>query len=70
LSLLCPFAKAVWSLILSWEYFDAQLILPSQEPVHLISGWEEAETKITKGGKKTIQQNGDLHIMEPMEGDE
>jgi len=29
MALLCPFAKAVWSLILQWEHFDAQLILPS-----------------------------------------
>jgi hypothetical protein len=39
-------------IILSWEHFDAQLILPSQEPVHLISWWEKAETKITKGERK------------------
>jgi hypothetical protein len=28
------------------------LILPSQEPVQVISWWEEAETKITKGERK------------------
>jgi hypothetical protein len=28
------------------------LILPSQEPVHLSSWWEEAKTKITKGERK------------------
>jgi hypothetical protein len=52
LSLLCPFTKAVWSLILSWEHFDAQLILPSQELAHFISWWEEAETKIIKGERR------------------
>ena len=56
MSLLCPFAKAVWSLILSWEHFDAQLIEPSHEPVHLISWWEEAETKITKGETKRFNE--------------
>jgi hypothetical protein len=30
------------------------LILPSQEPVHLSSWWEEAETKITKGERKRL----------------
>ena len=30
LSLLCPFAKAVWSQVLSWENFDVQL--PQQDP--------------------------------------
>jgi hypothetical protein len=52
LSLLCPFAKAVWRLVLSWEHFDAHLTLPSQDPVHLISWWEEAVTKINKGERK------------------
>jgi hypothetical protein len=56
LSLLCPFAKVVWSLILSWEHFDAQSILPYQEPVHLSSWWEEAETKITKGERKCFNR--------------
>jgi hypothetical protein len=52
MSLLCPFAKTVWNLILSWEHFDAQLILPPQDPIHLSSWWEEVETKITKGERK------------------
>ena len=49
MSLLCPFAKTVWNLILLWEHFDAELILPPQDPVHLSSWWKEAKTKITKG---------------------
>jgi hypothetical protein len=60
-----PIRQSSIEIILSWEHFDAQLILPSQEPVHLISWWEQAKTKITKGGKM-VQRNGDLHIMEPM----
>ena len=48
LSLLCPFTKAVWSQVLSWEHFDVQLIHPTQDPPHLKSWWEEAATKIAK----------------------
>jgi hypothetical protein len=48
LSLLCPFAKAVWSQILSWEHFDVQFIHPTQAPPHLKSWWEWAASKIPK----------------------
>jgi hypothetical protein len=33
LSLLCPFAKALWSQVLSWENFDVQLSQPSAWPL-------------------------------------
>jgi hypothetical protein len=48
LSLLCPFAKAVWSRILSWEHSDGQSILTTQDPRQFKSWWDEAETKIAR----------------------
>ena len=52
LSLLCPFAKAVWNQVLSWEHFDAQLICPTQDPPNLKSWWQEAASKIAKEEKR------------------
>jgi hypothetical protein len=48
LALLCPFAKAIWSLTLAWVHFDENLIIPSDEPSHLIRWWEETQAKIPK----------------------
>lgn len=48
LSLLCPFAIAVWSQILTWENFDSHLIQSIHDHVHLSSWWKEAAAKVTK----------------------
>jgi hypothetical protein len=58
LVLLCPCAKAVWSLTLTWEQFDANLIPPIGVPTHLSLWWEEAHAKIPKN---------DLHSLEHRE---
>jgi len=50
--LLCPFTRAVWNLILHWEHFDESIILPAKDPTHLISWWEEVQSKITKDDRK------------------
>ena len=52
LALLCPFTRAVWNLILHWEHFDASIILSAEDPTHLISWWEEVQSKITKDDRK------------------
>jgi hypothetical protein len=41
LSPLCPFAKVVWTQILTWEHFDTQLTQFNQDPAHLRTWWEE-----------------------------
>jgi hypothetical protein len=56
LSLLCPFAKAVWSKVLSWENFDVQL--PQQEPQCLANWWEDVASMIPKQECRTF--NGAL----------
>jgi hypothetical protein len=44
--LCCPFAKAVWNQILSWENFnDLQSQLQGVH-VHITSWWEEAAMKV------------------------
>ena len=51
LSLLCPFAKAVWSQVLSWENFDVQL--PQQDP-QCLAWWEEVASKVPKQERRTF----------------
>jgi len=52
LSLLCPFAKAVWSQVLSWENFDVQL--PQQDPQCLATWWEDVASKVPKQERRTF----------------
>jgi hypothetical protein len=54
LSLLCPFAKAVWSKVLSWENFDVQL--PQQEPQCLANWWEDVASMIAKQERRTFNR--------------
>ena len=46
LSLLCPFAKAVWGQVLSWENLMVQL--PQQDYACIAEWWEDAASKIPK----------------------
>ena len=46
LCLCCPFAKAVWNQILTWEHFDGILGQQQAEPLSIIPWWEEATTKV------------------------
>ena len=46
LSLLCPFAKAVWGQVLSWENLMVQL--PQQDHACIAEWWEDAASKIPK----------------------
>ena len=50
--LLCPFAKAVWSQVLSWENFDVQL--PQQDPQCLATWWEDVASKVPKQERQTF----------------
>ena len=52
LVLICPFAKAVWSLTVAWMHFNGDQILPSDEPAHLIRWWEETQAKIPKSDRR------------------
>jgi len=52
LSLLCPFAKAVWSQVLSWENFDVQL--PQQDPQCLATWWEDVASMVPKQERRTF----------------
>ena len=49
LSLLCPFARAVWDQVLSWENFRVHL--PQQDPTGMAKWWEEA-SKVPKQERK------------------
>jgi hypothetical protein len=62
LVLLCPFAKALWSLTLTWEHFNANLILPMGVPTHPSLWWEEAQAKISKNDRS--QFNGVVSYVE------
>jgi len=46
LSLLCPFARAVWDQVLSWENFTVQL--SQQDSTCIAKWWEEAASKVPK----------------------
>ena len=52
LSLLCPFANAVWNQVLTWEHFDTHLMQLDQDPVHLSTWWEETVPKVAKEERK------------------
>ena len=54
LSLLCPFARAIWCQVLSWENFDVQL--PQQDPQCLVDWWEDAATKVPKQECRTFNE--------------
>ena len=48
LCLCCPFAKAVWDQILSWENFTQLQQQPQIDPIHIRVWWEEAASKVPK----------------------
>jgi len=50
LSLLCPFAKAVWDQVIAWENFVVQW--PQQEPASVADWWEQAASKIQKQDRR------------------
>jgi hypothetical protein len=62
LVLLCPFAKALWSLTLTWEHFNANIILPMGVPTHPSLWWEEAHAKISKNDRSRF--NGVVSYVE------
>jgi hypothetical protein len=40
LCLLCPLTKEIWSLVLAWEHYDADLIHPQTQPAEIGAWWE------------------------------
>jgi len=64
LSLSCPFAKAVWTQVLSWEHFDIQHI-HSNSHWHMVG---QGHKHGAQRGKKAFQWSGNLHILEYLEG--
>jgi hypothetical protein len=48
ISLLCPFAKAVWNQVLTWEHFDTQLAQFVPDPLHMDDWWDKAAQKVPK----------------------
>jgi hypothetical protein len=40
LSLLYPFAKEIWNLVLTWEHYDAYLIRLQTQPAEISAWWE------------------------------
>jgi hypothetical protein len=56
LSLLCPFAKTVWTQVLSWEHFDAQQIHSQSAPTHIATLWEAAARKVTRDEKRRFNR--------------
>jgi len=45
---LCPLAKEIWGLVLTWEHYDADLICTQTQPVEIGAGWEQVAAKIPK----------------------
>jgi hypothetical protein len=52
ISLLCPFAKAVWNQVLTWEHFDTQLAQSVPDPLHMDDWWDKAAQKVPKSNKR------------------
>ena len=48
--MLCPFARAVWDQVLSWENFRVHL--PQQDPTCMANWWEEEASKVPKQERK------------------
>jgi hypothetical protein len=48
LCLLCPFAKAVWNIVLSWEHFDDLHLQPLSDPPHIYIWWEDAARRVPR----------------------
>lgn len=67
LSFLCPFGKAVWHQVLSWEHFGAQHTQSLPDPLHICTWWEKAAGKVPKAEKRRFNGMFDLHILEPPE---
>jgi hypothetical protein len=56
LCLACPFAKAVWDQILSWENFTRLQLQPQVDPVHIRAWWEEAARKVPKSERRRLNR--------------
>jgi hypothetical protein len=66
LSLLCPFAKAVWEQVLSWENFSVQW--PQHDPTSLADWWELEARRVPKQDRRRF--NGVvIYIMWNVEGE-
>jgi hypothetical protein len=52
LALLCPFTRLVWEQILKWENFDTGQVLPATDSAHLLTWWEEAQSRIAKNDRR------------------
>ena len=54
LCLCCPFAKAVWDQILSWENLTQLQQQPRVDPIHIRSWWEEAARKVPRSERRRL----------------
>ena len=54
LCLCCPFAKAVWDQILSWENFTQLQQQLQVNPTHIKSWWEEVATKVPRSERRRL----------------
>jgi hypothetical protein len=70
LCLCCPFAKAVWNQVISWDNLPELWSQPQADPVHIKVWWEESARKMptSEFRTKTAQLDGDLHLLEHLEG--
>ena len=54
LCLCCPFAKAVWDQILSWENFTELQSHLQAAPVHIMTLWEEAVNRVPNSERRRL----------------
>ena len=54
LCLCCPFAKAVWGQILSWENFTQLQQHLQVHPTHIKSWWEDAAAKVPRSERRRL----------------
>ena len=56
LCLCCPFTKAVWDQILSWENFTQVQQQPQVDPTDIISWWEEVARKVPRSERRRVNR--------------
>ena len=54
LCLCCPFAKAVWNQVISWENFPELQSQPQADPVHIKAWWEETARKVPTSERRRL----------------